>query len=55
MRNLSRDFPPKPQWMRWATYERLQAGSERFRCDSLLAAVRRLGLLKDELDGMGMG
>jgi hypothetical protein len=51
--NLSLDFPPKPKRMHWSTYERLQAASERFRCNSLLAAARRLGLLKDELDGMG--
>jgi hypothetical protein len=53
--NLSLDFPPKPKWMRWATYERLQAESERFRCASLLAAVRRLGLSKDAPGGIGRG
>jgi hypothetical protein len=40
--------------MRWLTYERLQAASERFRGGSLLAAARRLGLLEDEPGGMGM-
>jgi hypothetical protein len=52
-RNLSLSFPQRPPRMRWATYERLQAESERFSCNSLQAAARRLGLLKDEPDGMG--
>jgi hypothetical protein len=53
--NLSLDFPPKPPRMRWKTYGHLQAMAERFSCGSLRAVARRLGLLKEEPGGMGMG
>ena len=41
--------------MRWATYRRLREVSERYRRRSMLAAARRFGLLRDELDDMGLG
>lgn len=43
----------KPKGMRWRTFERLYAEHETFVGESLTGAARRLGLLRDELDGLG--
>ncbi len=38
--SLVMPFPPKPPWMRWRTYWRLQEEAERCTCAALVAAAR---------------
>ena len=49
------DFPPKPKWMRWKTYNRLDEKAQAYEKaadDELAWAVRRLLLPGEDIDGM---
>jgi hypothetical protein len=49
------DFPPKPKWMRWKTYNRLDEkaqASEKAADDELAWAVSRLLLPGEDIDGL---